>query len=63
MFLENQNSYNVRVPINVDTVLHSWLASSPQQALTSKVDVVSGLSPDSPVMTMAVLDPSTAISL
>ena len=51
------------IPTNADTVLHSWLTSSPLQALTSNVVSVSGLSPDSLVMTVVVVDPSTALSL
>ena len=51
------------LPTNFDTVLHSRLTSSPEQALTSKVVSVSGLSPDSLVMTVVVVDPSTVLSL
>ena len=51
------------IPTNADTVLHFWLASSPLQALTSKVVSVNGRSPDSLVMMVVVLDPSTILSL
>ena len=54
---------DIYIPTNVVTVLHSWLTSSPLQALTSKVVSVSGLSPDSLVMTVVVVDPSTIFSL
>ena len=54
---------DIYIPTNVDTVLHSRLTSSPLQALTSKVVSVSGLSPDSLVMTVVVVDPSTVLSL
>ena len=54
---------NLYIPTNVDTVFHSGLTSSPLQALTSKVDLVSGLSPNSLVMTVVVVDPFTVFSL
>jgi len=50
------------IPTNLDTVLHSWLALPPLQALTLKVNVVSGLSPDSLVMTAVVVEPFTTFS-
>ena len=51
------------LPTNADTVLHSGLTSSPLQALTSKVYIVRGLSPDFLAMTVAVVDPFTIFSL
>ena len=54
---DSKNVYNL--PTNVDTVFPSWLTSSPLHALTSKVDKVSGLSPNSLVMTVVVEEPST----
>ena len=54
---------NLYIPTNVDTVFHSGLTSSPLQALTSKVEVVSGRSPDSLVMTVVVVEPLTVFSL
>ena len=51
------------VPTNFDTVLHSGLTASPLQALTLKVVSVSGLSPDSLVMTVVLADPFTFLSL
>ena len=51
------------VPTNDVAVLHVWPTSSPLQALTSKVVPVSGLSPDSLVMTVVVVDPFTVFSL
>ena len=51
------------LPTKVDTVLHSGLTVSPLRALTSKVDKVSGLSPDSLVITAVVVEPSTIFSL
>ena len=51
------------LPTNADTVLHSGLTSSLLQALTSKVYIVSGLSPDFLAMTVAVVDPFTIFSL
>ena len=53
----------VYIPTNLVILLHSWLTSSPLQALTSKVVSVGGLSPDSLVMTMVVVEPSTNFSL
>ena len=64
-----RNNYNdpcshsfLHIPTNLDTVLHSLLTSSPLQALTLKVNVDSGVSPDSLVMTVVVVDPFTNFS-
>jgi len=56
-------STKYHIPTNVDTDFHSWHTLSPLRALTSKVNVVSGLSPDSLVMTMFVVEPFTSFTL
>ena len=53
--------YN-HIPTNVDTDFHSWLALSPLFVLTLKVNVDSGLSSDSLVMTVKVVEPFTTSS-
>ena len=52
------NHISLYLPTKVDTVLHSPLT----QALTLKVNVDSGLSPDSLVMTAVVVEPFTTFS-
>ena len=53
--------YNLQT--KVDTVFLSSLTSSPLHTLTSKVDIVSDLSPDSLVITAVVIELSTNNSL
>ena len=48
--------------VAIDSLVLTWLALSPQWALTLKVNVDSGLSPDSLVMTAVVVEPFTTFS-